>query len=761
MAVVTPEQHNDATRWAGISPWGKAEWEGFADDLLDGVAPYRSPAGASYDLPGGPARAGWRSDGLEGFARTFILAAFRVAGAAVDALDPMAWEPAGALVERLDAYRVGLVAGVTPTSPEAWPPIRSVGPGGQAMVEAAAISLGLRITKPWLWDRLDDAERDAVEGWLRGAVRGEPASNNWYLFPLTVAGFLESVGRGDAETRAAIDRAFTLLDGWYEGEGWYRDGDARSFDHYNSWTFHFLPWLFLDAPGDCGLTDTETNERRAVIRERLRDFLDSYLDLFDHETGSPLYFGRSLTYRWACLAAVAAGCLADAMPRPWGEARALLERTGRYFLEHGALDDGVMTRGWHGPHAATLQIYSGPASPYWASKAFALLLVPRDHPLWAGEKDDPAPADASPASVIDETGDPSADVSSGAGTGGPSPLIRPLAAAGWLIHRTEDGIARVHNHGSDDLDPAGSEDGPADPLYARYAYATRTGPTSVRNLSDNDITIVWRGVPSARRRIDPRGCGEDWAASRQRLRFPVPIAIREASPARPPDLPLSYLDAITVARGAWEVRLFRFTGVPEGLEVRCSGWALAADRPGDISVETIAVPGAAFPASNETLVEPHQNLSSRDAVSSSPALPWPVIDPVFTVESGLGVGFPSPYEREDGKPTPGVALAAEGLRADLVPLNGWTDAVVDRAPQGTAYGRYALIPVLVGRSGPAWFAAAARLTADVVSSAEPPRLVGVSVDGVVIEWHDGEHTISWTGDVPAVTWSSHDGGSLS
>ena len=27
---------------------------------------------------------------------------------------------------------------------------------------------------------------------MRGALRHEPAANNWYLFPLTVANFLES-----------------------------------------------------------------------------------------------------------------------------------------------------------------------------------------------------------------------------------------------------------------------------------------------------------------------------------------------------------------------------------------------------------------------------------------------------------------------------------------------------------------------------------------------------------------------------------------
>ena len=51
-----------------------------ADDLLAAVQRFRSPRGGRIDLPGAPAKAGVVSDGLEGFARTFLLAAFRAAG---------------------------------------------------------------------------------------------------------------------------------------------------------------------------------------------------------------------------------------------------------------------------------------------------------------------------------------------------------------------------------------------------------------------------------------------------------------------------------------------------------------------------------------------------------------------------------------------------------------------------------------------------------------------------------------------------------
>src|SRR5690606_21448166 len=103
----------------------------------------------------------------------------------------------------LERYADGLDAGTrTPgrDDAESWPLILDHDVQGQPMVESASVALGLRLTRPWLWDRLPSDVRDRAEHWLRGALRHVPAGNNWYLFPYTVAGFLESVGRGNAET---------------------------------------------------------------------------------------------------------------------------------------------------------------------------------------------------------------------------------------------------------------------------------------------------------------------------------------------------------------------------------------------------------------------------------------------------------------------------------------------------------------------------------------------------------------------------------
>ncbi|ARX87925.1 hypothetical protein SMD44_07410 [Streptomyces alboflavus] len=73
-----------------LTGWTRAHWEALADRQLQALVPYATPKFAQYRLPGRGSWSGVVSDGLEGFARSFLLAAFRIAGAAGDA-DPRSW----------------------------------------------------------------------------------------------------------------------------------------------------------------------------------------------------------------------------------------------------------------------------------------------------------------------------------------------------------------------------------------------------------------------------------------------------------------------------------------------------------------------------------------------------------------------------------------------------------------------------------------------------------------------------------------------
>ncbi|MFH8735411.1 MULTISPECIES: DUF2264 domain-containing protein [unclassified Streptomyces] len=519
-----PEDNRELSACTGYT---RAHWEAVADGLLGAAWRWATPEGALLDLPGRPSASGVRSDGLEGFARTFLTAGFRVAGAG--GKDPHGW---------LERYAQGLTAGTrTPgrDDAESWPLILEHHVQGQPMVESASVALGLSLTRPWLWDRLDDDVQDRAESWLRGAINHTPAPNNWYLFPFTVASFLESVGRGDAATTRVMERALGLMETWYRGDGWYADGDGQAFDHYNGWALHLYPMLHAHLSGDTALA--------ARFGPRLREHLEGFSLLFGAD-GAPIHFGRSLTYRFAASAAVGIGAVTGHTPLTPGTSRRLISGSLRYFLDRGGVtDDGLLSLGWHGPHDATLQTYSGPASPYWASKGFVALLAPEDDPLWTATEE-PAPSE------------------------GPDRVLA-LPAPGLLVQSTRaDGIVRLHNHGSDHVRPHESESAAQDdPLYGRHAYSTHTGPTSRTNVADNHLSVVVGGAASVRRRIRPLGAGQGdgwgWAASSH-----LPVFA-----SGPPMVPGLRVESVTVARGRYELRVHRVVGAPHGAGVTLTGWA--------------------------------------------------------------------------------------------------------------------------------------------------------------------------------------------
>ncbi|MEV0010090.1 DUF2264 domain-containing protein [Streptomyces sp. NPDC047973] len=506
-----PPEDRVASPYTG---WTRAHWEGVADALLAGVRPYASPEGALIALLGQPSASGRRSDGLEGFARTFLLAAFRVAGA--DGHDPHGV---------LRRYADGLVAGTrTPgrDDAESWPRPSEC---GQAWVEAASVALGLRLTRPWLWDLLDRDVQERAADWLSEVLGTPPVNNNWWLFPLTVGGFLAEAGHHVEASSAAVDRGLAKIETWYTGGGWYTDGPERSFDHYNGWALHLYPVLHARLSGDAALLEK--------YGERLGRHLEDHARLFGAD-GAPLHLGRSLTYRFAATSALWAGALTGRTPLATGTTRRIASGSLRYFLDRGAADGGLLSRGWHGPYPPIVQDYSGPASPYWASKAFVGLLLPADHPEWTAVER-PAPA---------ETGD----------------AVTALEAPCWLVQSTAaDGVVRVHNHGSDGQIVRPGRD---DPLYARLAYSTHTGPTEPDAVPDNHFGPVGEdGIPAPRGRITPLGSGPGWAASAPRE---PGGGVRTAS--------------MTLARGAVEVRVHRVEGAPPGTRVRASGWAADGER---------------------------------------------------------------------------------------------------------------------------------------------------------------------------------------
>lgn len=530
----------------------RAHWAAVADHLLLSLRPFFSGSRSRVQLPGITSIHGRDSDGLEGFARSFLLCAFRLRGERGD--DPYgftAW------------YRDGIVAGTDPANPEHWPRPSAV---GQAKVEAASLALGLQLTRPWLWEALPDREQGRVVDWLADALHDPYPHNNWLWFRVTVETFLASVGGPHDPGRIAADLA--TIESYYRADGWYGDGPLRAFDHYCGWAMHLYPLLWTTSAGAerFGAAALEP-----VFRGRLSRFLEDYACLIGAD-GMPLLQGRSLIYRFAAaaplwmgaVAGVSGGAVSGSSVPGLGVLRRAASGMLRAFLDRGAVDErGLLPVGLLGAWPAMAQAYSGSGSPYWAAKGFLGLLLPAEHAVWTATEE-PLPVER-------------ADVRR---------VIRP---AGWLVSGTvSDGVVRVVNHGTDHGRPG---DRTADsPLYARLGYSTVTIPplvgAAVDDPPDNTVGALDAvGRSTARTGFERGVIGDDGVAA-----FAVSTSstqwVDTAGDQRPDvgsgrggtvtDGPV--LRTASLVRGPWEVRVIRRLaggGAGRPITLRVSGWPLA------------------------------------------------------------------------------------------------------------------------------------------------------------------------------------------
>ncbi len=546
-----------------VTGWDRARWSALADAMLAAVRPYASPGRARITLPGVEGGYGRAVDGLEGFARTFLAAGFRIAGEGGAGLDELAqW------------YAEGIASGVDPASPERWVRLSE---HSQAKVEAASIALVLDLTRPWIWERLSARTQEQTVTYLAEAVGDHTyPRNNWCWFRLVVQTFLRSVGGPFSLEDMEADLA--AHDSYSRAHGWYSDGDERSFDHYAGWALHLYPTLWGRMRG----AEHLAAPRAAADRERLDRYLMDYLLLIGAD-GAPLVQGRSLTYRFAAAAPLWVGALAGVPSVDPGLLRRAASGMVGYFGAHHVPDErGLLTPGWHRQWLPMLQSYSGPCSPYWASKGLLGLALPADHPAWTSPER-PLPV---------ECGD----------------VVAAVAAPGWLVSGTRaDGVVRVYNHGTDHARP-GDRSGDS-PLYARLGYSTATWPwvdeASWRHPTDQSVALVDRAervshragwAPAAPAVVDGVGVAGSCVDAHW-IDMPVRQTLHGSGWSGRAD-PAGRIDVVSLVRGPWEVRLVTVVsladGVPaEDLTLRVTGWPTVAGDGLDSRIEAVLGSGVA------------------------------------------------------------------------------------------------------------------------------------------------------------------------
>lgn len=363
----------------------------------------------------------------------------------------------------------------------------------------------------------------------------------------------------------------------------------------------------------------------------------------------------------------------------------------RHFAERGAWDRaGLHPLGWHGEHPAIRQGYSGPGSPYWASKGFAGLLLPADHPVWTDVEE--------PLEL--ETRD----------------VALALPAPGWLVSATrDDGIVRVVNHGGDHWSPAAL--GLDDTVYGRLSYTGVTAPDDglVAETGPVDSSVVLLaadGRPSHRRPLQRLWVDGRVAASRHRAHWLVGAAQdawTDGSEAHRFEVG-PWLTVASVLRGAVEVRVVR-------VDVDDDPSRGPADDRGDVRPQVLPGPW-------------RLRVGGHCVAGSEP--------PTWTASPATGPA---------DEPVAAEVAGQDGPRARVVSLLGSWQPAVHRTRGANAMGAHAAVPLLVGTddAGDGTVAAVAVVLAG--GHLPTPPLPTVSVHTaepggeatVTVSWPDGEH----------------------
>jgi hypothetical protein len=360
-------------------PASYLHWQSSARRLLEPLAALMLPGRADLKIAGPASDHDAQADRLESFARPLLLAAFYLQ------TEPEGTPAATAFRDRVSAwFRAGLAIGSDPASPHYWGPDANY---HQHHVEIGLLCIGLQIAPRALWAPLAQSEKDQVARWL-GTARGNGiVNNNHYFMGVHILEFLGAHGYGRRTDRPIIDEFLNRLELMYRGGGWFEDGINQAFDHYNAYAFHFygLMWARLHGARDAA--------RAQRWRDWARPFVNDYQHFFAANGEHPA-FGRSICYRFNCLNVFGLTLAENCTDLAPGLLRRLCTRNLDFFLSKPAIfqEQGCLNIGWTDRFEGLMEVYSCSASPYWAAKGFAPLLLPSTHAFWTAPEE-PLPSE--------------------------------------------------------------------------------------------------------------------------------------------------------------------------------------------------------------------------------------------------------------------------------------------------------------------------------------------------------------------------------
>jgi hypothetical protein len=521
----------------------RRDWENVADDLLNGSAKYQVSSNRwDYAFPGRGSVNGTEVDSMESFARLTLLASFRSRhlGSSV----PAPW---------LDRLLEGLEEAAISLHCEA-PAFPSLHRTSQALVESASFAIAFAASPERLWHPLSENAKASFVSWFEGALVEKHLLNNWVFFPAAVASFLETLGLASPSTERALTKALSSTADWHRSKGWYSDGPIGRLDYYSAWSYnYYIPLL-----AHLGVGSTRSGWEAAARRST--EFLDSFLGLIDTQ-GAPVYFGRSLTYRFGLTAPIWTSEIVrhDHTVQYSGFLRAKASQTLKYFLDRRAIVDGRLVQGWHGEDPSVLQAYSGPGSQLWAAKGFVGLLMDSNAQIWASPEREKMPERAREAPVV---------VSAGANT--------------FMISSNGSDVARISSAGIFGSEYWVPKFRNLDPNYARFAFTSISAPSTDPTVPDNWLWATKKKRQGVLTQPVMTSHGVDWISANGRFHRIAPHSwphkrffanyTRHLSILEPRAWRRGYCRTLVLAHDDVDVRIHELSGLPKDTRIFASGF---------------------------------------------------------------------------------------------------------------------------------------------------------------------------------------------
>jgi hypothetical protein len=263
--------------------------------------------------------------------------------------------------------------------------------GDQLLVEAGNLVYAF-LLYPNSWNVLPDSCKLAVIGVFRRASDIKPFNNNWLLFKCIVDIFLYKHKRLNVQGLSNVYKLLDVVESWYVGDSWYKDGPGFHMDYYNS--FVMLPFLYViynELKKDIHRSIFQTRFKTIVCRiARHAEFLER---LIAPDGTFPL-FGRSIVYRSAVFHTLAF-CVAHVPALPvtddgcalgLGQIRRALGRVhSRLFGPEQFDAAGYLQLGFLGAQPGVANQYSNNGSCYFTGLSFLVLGLPDSHPFWTSD----------------------------------------------------------------------------------------------------------------------------------------------------------------------------------------------------------------------------------------------------------------------------------------------------------------------------------------------------------------------------------------